>query len=91
MNTGYDETGKKKCWTAARKLARDRRKTQTEPNVWLRFIGSGRSLTRPAGAAKSKWLRGLDLNQRPLGYEPNELPGCSTPHIYFINLMNSGQ
>jgi hypothetical protein len=27
----------------------------------------------------SGWLRGLDLNQRPLGYEPNELPGCSTP------------
>jgi hypothetical protein len=26
-----------------------------------------------------EWLRGLDLNQRPLGYEPNELPGCSTP------------
>ena len=26
-----------------------------------------------------KWLRGLDLNQRPLGYEPNELPDCSTP------------
>ena len=26
------------------------------------------------------WLRGLDLNQRPLGYEPNELPDCSTPH-----------
>jgi hypothetical protein len=20
------------------------------------------------------------LNLRPLGYEPNELPGCSTPH-----------
>ena len=29
------------------------------------------------------WLRGLDLNQRPLGYEPSELPGCSTPrHSY---------
>ena len=27
-----------------------------------------------------KWLRGLDLNQRPSGYEPDELPGCSTPH-----------
>jgi hypothetical protein len=27
------------------------------------------------------WLRGLDLNQRPLGYEPNELPGCSTPQL----------
>jgi hypothetical protein len=26
-----------------------------------------------------KWLRGLDLNQRPSGYEPDELPGCSTP------------
>ena len=25
------------------------------------------------------WLRGRDLNPRPLGYEPNELPGCSTP------------
>jgi hypothetical protein len=25
------------------------------------------------------WLRGLDLNQGPSGYEPDELPGCSTP------------
>ena len=25
------------------------------------------------------WLRGPDLNQRPVGYEPNELPDCSTP------------
>lgn len=24
-------------------------------------------------------LRELDLNQRPLGYEPSELPSCSTP------------
>ena len=25
------------------------------------------------------WLRGLDSNQRPSGYEPDELPDCSTP------------
>src|ERR1043166_3889714 len=29
--------------------------------------------------SKLKWLRGRDLNPRPLGYEPNELPDCSTP------------
>ena len=28
---------------------------------------------------QENWLRGLDLNQRPSGYEPDELPGCSTP------------
>jgi len=27
------------------------------------------------------WLRGVDLNHRPLGYEPNELPDCSTPQF----------
>src|ERR1035438_1557431 len=34
------------------------------------------------------WLRGLDLNQRPLGYEPNELPGCSTPQIQSTNCLH---
>ena len=29
--------------------------------------------------SEGKWLRGLDSNQRPRGYEPRELPGCSTP------------
>jgi hypothetical protein len=24
------------------------------------------------------WVQGLDSNQRPSGYEPDELPGCST-------------
>ena len=29
--------------------------------------------------SSKRWLRGRDLNPRPLGYEPNELPDCSTP------------
>nr|ADI19474.1 hypothetical protein [uncultured Sphingomonadales bacterium HF0500_24B12] len=32
------------------------------------------------------WLRGLDLNQRPSGYEPDELPDCSTPRHRAVSL-----
>ena len=29
-------------------------------------------------------MRGLDLNQGPSGYEPDELPDCSTPRYSFL-------
>ena len=31
------------------------------------------------------WLREMDLNQRPLGYEPSELPSCSIPRYKNFN------
>ncbi len=41
--------------------------------------------TTPVVPQIRKWLRGVDLNHRPLGYEPNELPDCSTPRFDHSN------
>ena len=35
------------------------------------------------------WLRGPDLNQRPSGYEPDELPDCSTPRYLLVRVSHS--
>jgi hypothetical protein len=45
-----------------------------------------RGATKARKCLKS-WLRGVDLNHRPLGYEPNELPDCSTPRFDDNNLV----
>ena len=47
-------------------------------------IGSPES-RRPL--CKYFWLRGGDLNPRPLGYEPNELPDCSTPRHGIVRIV----
>ena len=50
-----------------------------------RFLTQKLPLKTAAATARSfatkNWLRGRDLNPRPSGYEPDELPGCSTPHL----------
>src|SRR5580698_11287640 len=43
------------------------------------------------GWLREGWLRGVDLNHRPLGYEPNELPDCSTPRIHHNNRIPERQ
>src|SRR5438445_8200804 len=67
--------------------------SEIERSLTLRRHPIIRDSANPLGmtkATKAHWLRGRDLNPRPSGYEPDELPGCSTPRLggcYYVNLF----
>ncbi len=46
---------------------------------------SGQQKSVPRKTQSAWWLRGPDLNQRPSGYEPDELPDCSTPRYLLFS------
>ncbi len=57
----------------------------------IRVSGEAVGLAQPIETKREVWLRGVDLNHRPLGYEPNELPDCSTPHKNHNSVVMLGQ
>ena len=48
-----------------------------------RDIQLGRLTLYQLSYSRNFWWRGKDSNQRPSGYEPDELPDCSTPRYVF--------
>ena len=57
----------------------------TPPPAAWRAAPQSKQARAMDGRACVKW-RGQDSNLRPRGYEPRELPGCSTPrHVFLLD------
>ena len=67
----------------SQKKWRSRRESNSRSSAWQADVIT-------ATPRDQKWLREMDLNQRPLGYEPNELPSCSIPR-YNSQTLNGGE
>ncbi len=61
--------------------ATDRRGEQHRPIEFREAPGRRRTpeIRGSRTDSRFRWWRGRDLNPRPSGYEPDELPNCSTP------------
>ena len=55
----------------SQKKWRSRRESNSRSSAWQADVITA--------TPRDHWLRKLDLNQRPSGYEPDELPSCSIP------------
>ena len=89
-----DDAKQRGCEASAKRGAMRRTESDRQKQNPARRRGFVWPETRRSGTRRAencKWLRGKDLNLRPLGYEPNELPGCSTPQYKYTAAEKAGQ